>query len=98
MVFLLNFQYSTGDATITNKGGMDKYYLGGSTGKFIVNGGTGTDILYVGKGYLVYDGGTRTDGGKENDWISFQDVLESADANGNPVTNKVDPNARTDGV
>ncbi|MCT6861787.1 MAG: hypothetical protein M3Z73_11015, partial [Bartonella apis] len=92
------FQYSTGDATITNKGGMDKYYLGGSTGKFIVNGGTGTDILYVGKGYLVYDGGTRTDGGKENDWISFQDVLESTDANGNPVTNKVDPNARTDGV
>ena len=92
------FQYSTGDATITNKGGMDKYYLGGSTGKFIVNGGTGTDILYVGKGYLVYDGGTRTDGGKENDWISFQDVLESTDANGNPVTNKVDPNGRTEGV
>ncbi|WP_295966858.1 hypothetical protein [uncultured Bartonella sp.] len=92
------FQYSSGETTITNKGGLDKYYLGGSTGKFIVNGGTGTDILYVGKGYLVYDGGTRTDGGKENDWISFQDVLESTDANGNPVTNKVDPNGRTEGV
>ncbi|MBH9975932.1 MULTISPECIES: hypothetical protein [Bartonella] len=92
------FQYSSGETTITNKGGLDKYYLGGSTGKVTVHGGTGTDILYVGKGYLVYDGGTRTDGGRENDWISFQDVLETTDANGNPLDNKVDPNDRTEGI
>ena len=91
-----HLQYSTGRTVINNRGGYDKYYLGGSTGETIINGGTGTDIVYVGKGYLVYDGGTRTDGGKENDWISFQDVLESTDANGNTVANKIDPNGRTE--
>jgi len=95
---IYNLQYSTGRTVINNRGGYDRYYLGGSTGETIINGGTGTDIVYVGKGKLTYDGGTRTDGGKENDWISFQDVLEDTDANGNPVTNKVDPNQRTEGV
>ena len=95
---IYNLQYSTGRTVINNRGGYDKYYLGGSTGETIINGGTGTDIVYVGKGKLAYDGGTRTDGGKENDWISFQDVLESTDASGNPVADKVDPNARTEGV
>lgn len=90
------FQYSEGDATIVNKGGLDKYYLGGSTGKISIVGGSSTDIVYVGKGYLVYDGGTRTDGGKENDWISFQDVLENTDKNGN--TGKFDPNERVEGI
>lgn len=95
---LYYLQYSTGRTEIYNRGGYDKYYLGGSTGETIIHGGTGTDIVYVGKGKLTYDGGTRTDGGKENDWISFQDVLEGTDANGNNVSNKVDPNQRTEGV
>lgn len=90
------FQYFSGDATIINRAGIDKYYLGGSTGTISVIGGTGTDIVYVGKGYLVYDGGTRTDGGKENDWISFQDVIENTDKNGNTV--KTDPNERVEGI
>ena len=95
---IYNLQYSTGHTVINNRGGYDKYYLGGSTGETIINGGTGTDIVYVGKGKLIYDGGTRTDGGKENDWISFQEVLEGTDASGNQVANKVDPNERTEGV
>ncbi|WP_297323179.1 hypothetical protein [uncultured Bartonella sp.] len=93
---LYYFQYSKGDVTIVNRSGIDKYFLGGSTGKISILGGTDTDIVYVGKGTLVYDGGTRSDGGKENDWISFQDVVENTDKNGNKGT--FDPNERSEGI